>query len=210
MATFLVEDEVGYHATRVGFPSLGGCMGCVLQTNNGLFGFHITPGNARKSAAFNTFVTGHSSYGPAVKLWGTCKWENRYFAGYTEKGKRDFGTPFIQWTTEMMEIAKALNYRGPIGGINMNAEGLSIPNNHAAAYCEYVRNPSTGKVKIGMSMMSEVDSTKDVEMDGPVRFIAGGKLRDRHQKSAPTSVTSALSDGFRHTSGGKGVYDFIY
>ena len=45
MARYLNEREVGFDADTIGFPNIGACMGVVLQTDNGLYGFHAMPGD---------------------------------------------------------------------------------------------------------------------------------------------------------------------
>ena len=41
MATYLMMNESEFDPRAIGFPSLQGCVGIVLQTTTGLFGWHI-------------------------------------------------------------------------------------------------------------------------------------------------------------------------
>ena len=50
MGRHLNEREVGFDASTIGFPNIGDCMGVVLQTQNGLYGFHAMPGDAARVA----------------------------------------------------------------------------------------------------------------------------------------------------------------
>jgi hypothetical protein len=40
---YLMEHEVGYDDTEIGFPSVSGCMAIALSTSNGLYGYHNPP-----------------------------------------------------------------------------------------------------------------------------------------------------------------------
>lgn len=101
-------NEVAYDANQIVFPGLGNCHGVVLQTNNGLFGFHIAGSDLRttnKAPYFAQFVQNHPNggNGVGVRLYGVCP-DNRYPNGVT--GHR----------AELQEIANALGFNGPIEG----------------------------------------------------------------------------------------------
>jgi hypothetical protein len=64
----LNEREVGFDASTIGFPNIGDCMGVVLQTQNGLYGFHAMPGDAARVAGFATFISNNGLHGNAVHL----------------------------------------------------------------------------------------------------------------------------------------------
>jgi hypothetical protein len=56
MARYLNEREVGFDLSTIGFPNIGDCMGVVLQTQNGLYGFHAMPGDAARVSGFAQFI----------------------------------------------------------------------------------------------------------------------------------------------------------
>lgn len=118
MPKFLNEHQVGFDTTLIGFPNLGDCLAVVLQNEGGLFGFHITPGNARQSGEFARFIQNSVNLGPnSTHLYGSCYRPNRYNK-----------TPAEQWREEMIEIADAIGYRGPISGFD-TSKGTNIKRN---------------------------------------------------------------------------------
>jgi len=148
MAKYLVEDEVGFDSELIGFPKLGGCMAVVLQTDQGLYGFHITPGNARKSPGFALFIQNNGLHGNPVHLYGSCYWNNRYLHA--------FGSQKSQWEKEMKEIATAIGYHGPASGFDTSAAmshadkamNRTTKTHSGSNYVEYRRVAATNKCRI--------------------------------------------------------------
>jgi hypothetical protein len=127
MPKYLNEHQVGFDTSVIGFPNLGDCLAVVLQTTGGLFGFHITPGNARQSGSFATFIQQKLGLGgvTTVQLYGSCHWGNRYKVGAAAK-----------WQTEMQEIASALGHVGPVSGFD-SSTGRSRIAADETTYIEY-------------------------------------------------------------------------
>jgi len=57
---FLKEHEFGFHPTVLGFPSIDACRAVVVQTANGLFGWHQASG--AYADRFNTYGNKFGSY----------------------------------------------------------------------------------------------------------------------------------------------------
>ena len=112
MAKYLNEHEVGFDPTCVGFPNLGDCMAAAVLTQNGLFGFHITPGQSKKAPTFLIYMQSNALAGNAVHLFGSCYWDRRY-AGAASKES--------QWKTEMTDIANNIGYTGPVTGFDTSS-----------------------------------------------------------------------------------------
>lgn len=127
MSKYLNEHQVGFDTSVIGFPNLGDCLAVVLQTNAGLFGFHVTPGNARQSGAFAEFIDEKLGLAgvTTVHLYGSCHWKRRY--------KGDART---QWQAEMQEIATALGHVGPVSGFDSSSWRSGI-GTHDTTYIEY-------------------------------------------------------------------------
>jgi len=200
MAVFLAEDEVGFDANRVGFPKLGGCMAVALLTPHGFFGFHNPPGHTERTGPFAAFCRQHAQYGPPTRLFGSCKWRNRYLGGYSADSKAKLGNPFVQWVEEMREIARYLNYTGKVVGLDLTAPPLGIPNDGSAAYCEYKLNTATGKTQIRFSLMSDTSSTSEKDLETEIR-----KVHPDMQLKVP--YLGGITTGMRSTAGGFSVSD---
>lgn len=144
MPKFLNEHQVGFDTTLIGFPNLGDCLAVVLQNEGGLFGFHITPGNARQSGEFARFIQNSVNLGPnSTHLYGSCYRPNRY-------NKK----PAEQWREEMIEIADAIGYRGPISGFD-TSKGTNIKRTETT-YLEY-RLGGDSRCAVYYKRMSKMD-----------------------------------------------------
>lgn len=128
MGKYLNEHEVGFDATCVGFPYLGGCMAAAVLTQNGIFGFHITPGQSNKAPMFLTYMQSVALAGAAVHLFGSCYWANRYGHGT--------GSEESQWQTEMTAIANDIGYTGPVTGFDTSSWVTKIKKDENS-YVEY-------------------------------------------------------------------------
>lgn len=144
MPVFLNERQVGFDTTRVGFPTLGDCMAFVVQNTGGLYGFHLMPGDADKTAQFVQYVSNHIGFtGAWSGMFGTCHWQNRY--GNTNH--RDW------WEKEMKSIANVLGYSGTVYGFNTGS-GTGIKHGETA-YVEY-RVAGSGACSVHYKRMSKV------------------------------------------------------
>jgi hypothetical protein len=146
MAIYLAENRIGFDASLVGFPTLGSCMGLALQTDQGLFGFHVYGSDSNKAPAFNAYCTQHARYGRPVGLYGSCRWNKRYD-----------GAPnrFVAWLTEIRALATQLNYRGQVTGSDLSTRTAGITD-VGSGYVEYEAQPG-GQVVIRYARMEDVD-----------------------------------------------------
>ena len=145
MARYLNEREVGFDASTIGFPNIGDCMGVVLQTTNGLYGFHAMPGDAARVSGFDQFIQTSGLHGNAVHLYGSCI-----------RKKRCSGSK-AQWQTEMTTIANALSYHGPVSGFDMPAYPNLKDGKADTTYIEYRRDAISDTCKIYYKRMSKMN-----------------------------------------------------
>jgi len=144
MARYLNEREVGFDADTIGFPNIGACMGVVLQTDNGLYGFHAMPGDVDRIAGFLQFIQNSGLHGNNVHLYGSCI-----------RSKRCGGSE-SQWKTEMTSLAGGLNYHGPVSGFDMPAYPNRKDGTADTTYLEYRRDTVGSKCKIYYKRMSKM------------------------------------------------------
>jgi hypothetical protein len=126
MTIYLLMNECGFDPAKIGFPSLQGCVGVVLQTSTGLFGWHIfgAPKIAelkRMSRQFKTFIENQPGGGTAVKLYGA------RFRRYRN-----------DWREEMTTIASEIGYSGMIGCYDIGRDGSLTVND--SAYVAFTRD----------------------------------------------------------------------
>lgn len=145
MPRYLDEREVGFDVSTIGFPSIGACMGVVLQTTNGLYGFHAMPGDADRVAAFAAFILNSGLHGNAVHLYGSCI-----------RAKR-CGGQLLQWQTEMTTLGNALGYHGPVSGFDMPAYPDTKDKKTDTTYIEYRRDAATQTCKMYYKRMSKMN-----------------------------------------------------
>jgi len=115
---FLDERQVGFDTHVIGYPSIDGCHAIAALTDNGLFGFHVLGGErkdsfASRAGAFAAYIQQHHQNAGIRHLFGTCFRTSK--RGYTGN-KRD------GWKKEMKAYAKALKYKGPISGYDLDRE----------------------------------------------------------------------------------------
>lgn len=195
MAIYLAEDQVGFDANKIGFPTLGGCMGLAVQNSAGLYGFHNPPGHNARSTEFAKLYSGQ----PADQLISCARWNNRYAAKANQ---------FLQWLDEMKEIAALIGYSGPVigfdlssllGGVNRTIDG------NDSAYCEFVLDAS-GKLSIGCSLTSNTTATMVYDTGTSIRRIAANKTSSVPFKGHVFSNVVSNSGGFTGAAAGKGTY----
>jgi hypothetical protein len=129
---YLLEHQVGFDATGVGFPSLDGCHGILVHTANGLFGYHAYGGSVAtqyqpRSVTFASFVTGHASYpGACLGLYGVSFRGRRYTDAMAKTG----------WRQEITAYARALGYTGKIRGLDLTGH-VPPQGNLQSAYVQF-------------------------------------------------------------------------
>jgi hypothetical protein len=199
MPVYLKEHEVGSDASLVGFPTLGGCMGLVIQTSTKLYGFHNPPGNNFKSPKLAELYRGQ----PALCLYNCCRWSVRYPNALNGQN------PFELWLAEIRELAGLIGYAGPVVGLNLSGV-LTITDKAESAYCEYRRDGS-GAVAVGYSLTSNTTPTVAVDMGTHVRRVnkdsslATPYLNKVIVNMASTNMQSPATSG---EGLGKGIFAF--
>lgn len=192
MAVYLVEDEAGFDADTVGFPSLGGCMAFVVVCDNGLFGYHITPGHKDRVGVFREYcTTGPSSaqWGVIRHLYGSCYWRNRYAGGDNK---------FFQWVDEMRYLAGELQYNGGFSGFDTSATQTNITLADAT-YLEYRLVPGNNRCTIHYQNMVRINLTKTVEAaTGVRRLTASGQQVVPYLNKVVTDIQGQLIDVTDH------------
>lgn len=127
MAIYLLMNECGFDADTVGFPSLQGCAGVVLQTTTGLFGWHIfgavpTRDLAVMAPQFGSMIDNHPNKGTPVKLY--CARFRRF-------------RPGNGWREELEAIATGIGYTGKCGGYDIGKDSSLTKDD--SAYVEFHR-----------------------------------------------------------------------
>ncbi len=216
MAKFLVEEEVGYDPQHIGFPNLGGCMALVLLTDQGLYGFHITPGNARKAPVFLQFIQNTGPGGTMKRLYGSCYFLNRY------AGKVNGLDSLGQWKDEMKNIANALGFHGKVTGYDLSTwnshsdktmkDVLGNKTHKGVNYLEYVKDPSGQKCRIFYKKMEKMQLTPGAfAATDPIRKIMGSNLANPVKNTITSSadiVTTTGNKGKLHEVGFFGRHSF--
>lgn len=157
---FLMEHEVGFDDTELGFPSIQGCIAIVYQTHNGLYGYHSYGGSAadkfkQRAPKFREFVDSAGGVGGGTRLYGIT------FVGNNQRGYS--GTPRTTWLEELAEYADKLNYTGKITGYDLCK---TLKGSDKSAYVEYVRNGSKCDVSVREWTHAERTS-KPARMNNP-------------------------------------------
>jgi hypothetical protein len=124
----LIENELGYHASHMGFPSIRGCHAIVFVTASGLYGLHNYGGDNPdqwndRADAFASFMTTHPGWrGGVTALYGVC------FATPVNNSARGYGTsPKINWKAELSKFAEKLQFAGTIWGYDLAGSGCAPP-----------------------------------------------------------------------------------
>lgn len=195
MAIYLAEDEVGFDANKIGFPTLGSCMGLAVQNGAGLYGFHIPPGHNERSTAFADLYAGQ----PANLLISCARWNARYDGAVNT---------FLSWLAEVQEIAGLIGYSGQVMGFNLstllggNAQRLA---DGESAYCEFTV-AADGSISIGCSLTSNTQATKVYDTGTTVRRINANKTATVPYKGHVFSNVVSTSGGFTGAAAGKGTF----
>ena len=211
MAKYLNESEIGFDPLCVGFPFLGGCMATAVLTQNGIFGFHITPGQAKtKSPLFAEFVQSKALAGGASYLYGSCYWANRY-NGVSSNAQRAL------WEAEMREIATELNYTGPVAGFDTSIRATKITDNETS-YIEY--HKVVDKAQTFYKRMSKMETQgKVVQGDNDKvqqifmnrgdhsKFYVGDPFKNKVFDSITVKTTKS-NKGLLHQAESSGIHKF--
>ncbi len=193
MSVYLLEDEVGFDKTLVGFPSIDGCLAIVVKLEHGLYGFHVPPGHEARTSIMKTMIIENRCYGKKLALFGSCKWNNRY-AGVPNK--------FLQWADEMKRIATLIGFEGTINGYDLTSEP-SIPAVAAAVYVEfrYVRN----EIEIFYNLMSILTQERNKD---PTTLVLRVNRDASTSKPYLNKVTTKIAGAMIKVEQ-KGFYSFI-
>ena len=157
MPLFLNEHQLGFDTQKICFPNLGGCMGIVLQTPTGLYGFHFTPGSTAQGGPFKEFFDASQKTrgvtDPLMHLYGCCRRGRRYPGSTDAKA---------QWMNDMKEIADELTYHGKISGCDLSraSHGPTDAQSDQSVYAEYERVSAAADCVIRYKRMSKMTPTK--------------------------------------------------
>jgi hypothetical protein len=185
MAVYLIEREVGYDDEIVGFPNLGGCTGVVMQTAQGLYGWHSMPGDV-PGAGLSQFIAANP-HGNITRLYGAANLSRR-FGGDTAQVR------VTKLQAELQQFAAAINYAGTIYACDLTklvkdlAAGDSI-------YVEYRRDTTNSANACGIyyKRCSKMGFTDGTVGPGVVvqRLTACGVLTNSTMKGGGNIVASA-------------------
>lgn len=201
MTIHLKENEIGFDATKVGFPGLGSCMGVVLQTTHGLFGFHAYGNNNPKGASFDSFCRTHALYGSAVHLFGSSRWARRYD-----------GRPsrFLAWVEEMTFVAGQLNYHGPVSGFDLSNRASGVPHDAAGgAFLLYKLDPTNSTVTIRYAQSQHVDHREVNDPATTVRVVRPDLSIAVPYKNKVVQKVKPKPGNTLSTAGDDGFYSFV-
>jgi hypothetical protein len=194
------ENEIGFDTTKIGFPGLGSCMGIVLHTDHGLFGFHAYGNNNPKGEAFDRYCRGHTRFGTALHLYGSALWDNRY-AGANK---------FLSWVEEMTFVARQLNYRGRVSGFDLSNKASGVPAVPGeSAFLVYKRHPTTSTVSLAFAESKNLDQTVVIDPSTTVRHIRPDKSIATPYKDKVVQTVKPKAGHSLSTVGDDGFYSFI-
>lgn len=124
---FLKEHEFGFHPTTLGFPSIDACRAIVLQTGQGLFGWHQAGGAygdrlATYGNKFADYIRGHR-HGTAASLHIYTVTHIGVRGGYggvagTPAGNAQQGREHL---AEIAAYSQAIGHAGPIHSFDLSA-----------------------------------------------------------------------------------------
>ncbi len=190
---YLLEHEVAFDDTALGFPSIQGCHAIVFQTAAGLYGFHVAgnSGDERwgpSGTLFSRFVNGVSGgSGTGTRLYGSSFIGNNqrgYKVGqFVEKEYR------AKWKAELVAYATALRYTGKISGYDLYK---SFTASSASAYVEYRVNGD--KCDVSVRQWTHGEHAPKVANRAPLHhMIKGGGSLENQGLIRLTSSVSAVS-----------------
>lgn len=164
---YLMESDMAFDLTGLGFPSVKGCLALVYQTTRGLYGAHWTQCNQENQGynaeLFRDFVRTHAGGSPtATRLYGVTFVSERYA-----------NNKYSEWRTEMGIFAEKLGFTGRTSGYDLTK---SFPGGNRSAYVEY--NPSGDKCNVyirewGAKEMPHARTTNPTPWDHK-RRVGGG------------------------------------
>ena len=136
---YVMEGDMAFDRTGLGFPSVKGCLALVYQTAQGLYGAHWTQCSAEKQGqkadVFRDFVRNHAGAMPAgTRLYGV-----------TFVGERYANNQHTEWRTELGIFASRLNLTGKASGYDLTK---SYPGGNRSAYVQY--DPAGAKCNVSI------------------------------------------------------------
>jgi hypothetical protein len=212
MPTYLMENEVDFATDVVGFPGIGSCMGMVLQTRNGMFGYHVPPGSEDRSRGFAQFVKQHAHYGEMIGMYTGCRFQVRWNGGGGAQ----------KWREEVKYMATMIGYQGMIWGFDMTSPGTGIT---AAAednaYIEFKLKAGRDTPTIKVALMSDMNTDRQTvpQASTSIRKVwtvgkIGYELKLPYSKDAGMSrITAGMTkrpNVSKHTATGMSGFHHIY
>lgn len=152
---YLVENELGFDPSGLGFPSISGCHAIVYVTTAGLFALHNFGGADSgswkdRSDALGVYVHAHVNGNAIGKtMYGVCYATGNNSRGYGVANEKQ------KWLGELAKFGDAVGYSGPIYGYDMSNQPTP-----PSAYVEF--NKIGDKCVIQMKAWNPGDATKGI------------------------------------------------
>jgi hypothetical protein len=156
----LFNNQVGFDAHTLGFPSVTGCNAIVYQTTQGLYGLHNYGGSGEdqregRAMAFAQFVQKvsmtHATY--ARNLYSVINSTHRYTPGDLESKAK--------WEAELRTIALHLNFKGTLHLIGLQAHLINkATKGKDSVYIQFDRNAQANGCDIRYKKWSRMQETR--------------------------------------------------
>lgn len=201
MPIFLNENEVGFDTQLVGFPNLGACMGVVVLTDQGMFGFHPMPRVREKYPVFAQYIQQKAPTATLLRFYGSCSWKLRYNLGA-------YG-----WKDEMRDIANAIGFHGKVKGLDTSQASHGEKRDDHCNYVEYRPVGGGQKCEIYYKKMDKMQLGAPLAHSPAinVQWTGGNRLRDpqnnQYIPSANVNVTPG-NKGQLHRANVFGMHTF--
>ena len=137
---YLGTNEIGHDASEIGFPEIHSCQSITYQTTGMLYGWHDSSGNLdllkMKAAKFNAYVQ-------AVDITHAAK--AKRIVGIINANHRFNKASQKIWKDELLAVAEALNFTGPVLGYRVTGNiGSAQDSGQSGGDKIYVRYDKTG------------------------------------------------------------------
>lgn len=134
MTVNLGEQQVGYDAATLGFPSIWGCIAIVAVLPGGLYGYHSYGGSAKdawpkRAPKFKEYIESKGGVpSQATRLYGVTHVDaERGYSGVAKEG----------WKAELKAFANALGTTCRISGYNLDDAIRAGFHKKGSAYVEF-------------------------------------------------------------------------
>ncbi|QDV44836.1 hypothetical protein Enr13x_47070 [Stieleria neptunia] len=192
MTTWIGTNQAGWDGNEIGFHSIQGCTGLVLQTDNWIAGWHVGGGGGGNDYMY----TGQSKIaflGPAflayVQAIHPNPWPGAGLMAGTNK-LRIIHNGHDAWETEVEDFAGIFGYHGTTKGLNLRSKVGAVDS------CDVVITKVRNDCQIRYKRTSKVQHTPQTpaqQLASPVMTIyKNGPLADRQPIAGPESHSAAV------------------